>query len=88
MMTQESMHCLIGITDWHMVVMDFLGSNKFPISSNSWVSESKVLDDCWLITRAAGITDWPNFSSSLLTECNCVTMIKAVIYGSELDAWH
>ena len=46
------MHCLIGITDWHMVVMNFLGSNKFPISSNSWGSESKVLDDCWLITRA------------------------------------
>ena len=63
------------LTDWHVVSMDFVGSNKFPISLNGGGSESKALD-CWLITGADGITGWSSSSSSLLTECSCVTCTR------------
>ena len=55
-----------------------LGLTNFPISPNGGDSESKALD-CWLITGAAGITGWSSSSSSLLTECNCVTGTQTVI---------
>ena len=69
-----------SLTDWHAVSMDFVGSNKCPISSNGGGSESKASDDCWLMIGAAGITPgWSSSSLSLLTECSCVTGTQAVI---------
>ena len=40
-----------------MVSIDFVGSKKFPMSSNGGGSESKALD-CWLIIGVAGMTTY------------------------------
>ena len=72
------------LTDWHMVSIDFVGFNKFPMSSNGGGSESKALD-CWFIIGVAGMTGWSRSSASLLIECNCVTGTQTVISGSEFD---
>ena len=52
------MFCLIGKITHQLVTvsMDFIGSNKFQISSNSGSLESEESDDSWLITGAAWIT--------------------------------
>ena len=63
-----------------MVSIDFVGSNKFPMSSNGGGSESKTLD-CWFIIGVAGMTGWSRSSSSLL-----IVQTRTVISGSEFDA--
>ncbi len=67
-----------------MVSIYFVGSNKFPMSSNGGGSESKSLD-CWFIIGVAGMAGWLRSSSSLLIECNCVMGTQTVISGSEFD---
>ena len=72
------------LTDWHMVSIDFVGSNKFPMSSNGGGSESKAFRllvyhwSCWN-------DGWSRSSLSLLIECNFVIGTWTVISGSEFD---
>ena len=51
-----------------MLSMDFVGSNKFLMSSNGGGLESKASGECWLITGAAGVTGRSSSSSLQTTD--------------------